>query len=133
VPNITVNGSILLPPDMWWENEFSWSPTTSKVEPSITGASIIQVSKRLDGRPITLKSRPDGAFLTRAQMEALHTLNALSPAAVFPVEMGNGVEYTVMFDNSDSKAIEAEAFMPGKEPAPGDYFIATLRLLEVNE
>ncbi len=132
MPNITINGSITLPPDMTWEDEFSWTPTTMKVEPSITGASIIQTADRLDGRPITLKSRQDGAWITRTQLAALHALNAVAPAEPFDIEMGDGTEFTVMFDNQ-SKSIEAEPVQPGKEPAAGDYFIATLRFLEVTE
>lgn len=130
MPNITVNGTILLPPDMYWVDEHNWSAVHQKVDTSVTGAAIIQMSKRTEGRTITLKSDQECAWLTRAQLEDLKTLEATLED--FSLEMGDGTTFNVMFAGGErGDAIMAEAIQPGKEPAPGDYFIATLKFMEI--
>jgi hypothetical protein len=129
--NILVNDSIALPPDLYWEDEFNWSPVAVQEDVSITGATIRQVSKRQSGRRFTLKSGTDTAWLTRAQLQALKTLEESLPES-FPLVMGDGTAFNVAFDSgAEGQAIAAEALQPGKEPAPSDYFIATIKFTEV--
>lgn len=132
MPNIVVNGAIFLPPDMYWVDEFSWSPVALKEAVSVTGATIVQSSKRTDGRRITLKSSQECAWLTRANLVALKTLEETQTA--FPLVLGDGTAFTVLFAGGEQgQSIETEALQPGKEPADGDYFIAILRFMEVEE
>lgn len=131
MPNIIVNGTILLPADMHWVDEFSWSPVTVQEDISLTGSTIVQVGKRTSGRRITLSSGNDYAWLTRAQLSALKTLEESLPES-FPLVMGDGAAFNVMFASGEQGgAIESEAIQPGKQPAPGDYFTATLKFMEV--
>lgn len=129
MPNITINGTILLPPDMYWVDEFDWSPIRQQRDTSLTGAALIQTSEPEEGRPLTLKSGRDCAWLTRAQLLALKELQETLPAVPFEVELGDGRTFTALFDSTEQKPIETEAIQPGKEPAAEDSYIATLKLI----
>lgn len=133
MPNIIVNGSITLPPDLHWEDEFSWSPVGLKESVSLTGATILQASKRQDGRRITLKSGEDFAWLTRVQLVELKALEETVPNPTFQLVMGDGTAFTVKFASTEGRAIEADAVQPGKKPEPTDLFKATLRFMEVSD
>jgi hypothetical protein len=47
-----------LPNDMLWGDEFSWNPVVRKTEYSLTGALLVEIGRKLLGRPISL-SPPD--------------------------------------------------------------------------
>lgn len=129
MPNILVN-AISLPADLYWSNEFSWSPITARETISVTGAAIIQRGKRLDGRRINLTSGDETAWVTRERLDALEALRNTKPESVL-LKFADGREYTVIFNDVDGQSIEAEAMQPGKVPAPSDLFRVKLNFLEV--
>ena len=132
MPNITVNSTILLPPDMIWEEEFGWSPMSVKKSTGLTGALLVQIAaKKSGGRPITLASGDDYGTLTRAQLQALAALDETVPVAPFLLVLGDGRSFTVMFDGSESSpAITSTPIQPGKEPDATDRFRVKLRFVE---
>ncbi len=132
MPNIIVNSTILLPPDMVWQDEAKWSPVARRVSYGLTGAPIIQVSKKLGGRIITLASSSDTAWVKRSVVETLQILERLDPDQQMPLVMASGVAFNVMFaGEGEASAIVADAVQPGKFKAPGDYFRLTLRFMEI--
>lgn len=131
MPSIVVNGTIHLPPDMNWVDEFGWIPRGTTDAVSLTGKLMQQNhANRNGGRPITLQSAPDAATVTRAQLEALIALAKLPPHT-FELSMADGRTYAVRFDTVDNAPIEAEAVQPGKRPEVGDLFVTTIRFKEM--
>jgi len=129
MPTLNVN-AIALRPDLYWSNEFSWSPITANEAISITGAAIIQRGKRIAGRRINLESGDDTAWVTRAQLDALVALRNTKPELV-TLTFGDGRTFNVIFNDVDGQSIEADALQPGKKPEPGDSFRIKLKFLEV--
>ena len=62
---------IQLPQDLEWADEFTWSPIQQNIETTLTGALVIQESKQLRGRPITLQGKDDMGWVQRSLGEDL--------------------------------------------------------------
>ena len=131
MPNILIDGTIALPADMHWEDEFSWSPTSMKADRSITGSFIVQVGTKVGGRRITLRAGDDTAWVTREVLDRLKSLQRDLSAPVFTLVMADGRGYNVAFDETSGPAITAVAKQPGKAPEATDYFVVTLTFMEI--
>lgn len=128
---LSYNGAALaLPDDLYWSDEASWQPVAQSAERTITGALVVQVHARIAGRPITLEPPGgDGAWMTRADLDAL-----LAWAAVPGGEMTltlRGVDHLVVWRHQDAPAIQARPVVPFSDVAPGDFYTATLRFMEL--
>jgi hypothetical protein len=67
--------TLILPDDLFWIDEFGWSPVASSFEYTTTGAGILEVSSKQTGRPITLGAESDEhCWVTRAEVLALKAL-----------------------------------------------------------
>lgn len=125
-----------LPPDLHWEDEFQWDPiaqTVKQLLPDETGESalLIQETKKKAGRPITLSSGTNRAWMTRTAVEALRTLAATRPALTLLME--GRPNKAVRFRFEGGSAITATpAGGPYPEPPTGnDYHEVTIKLIEV--
>ena len=98
---------ITLPPDLLWEDEFAWSPTSQGTERSITGALLVDVGPRQDGRLITLTGTERHAWMRRTEVQALRAWLAL-PEQVFTLSI-NGAVFTVLFDHGTDETSRAFA------------------------
>lgn len=123
--------TIVLPPDLLWEDEFAWSPVSQGTERSVTGALLIDVSARQDGMPITLTGTERHAWLLRPEVQALHAWLAL-PGQVFTLTI-NGQAFTVLFDHGTdetSRALVVSPLIDFCDPQPQDYYCSvTLRFI----
>lgn len=54
-----------LPQDLEWTDEFTWSPIQQSVATTLSGALVIQESKQLRGKPITLQGKEDMGWIQR--------------------------------------------------------------------
>lgn len=137
VPDITL-GSLTLPGDMHWVDEFTGWAIGQDVQVSSTGAQIVQEAARQAGRPITLTTTNEGsnayaATVTYGQVESLRqmalaggTYELVMPA--WPV--GATRSFTVRFDQSNP--IEANPIIRIVPAAPDDQFwFVTVRLFTV--
>lgn len=131
---LTVNGQqIGLDEDLYWADEYSWSPVLQTVDFAADGAVLIDEWERQAGRPITLRPYDD----TSAHMPSavLRQLQAL--ASVPELEMTlqiRATTFSVMWRRTDGPAIEAEplTFMSDAQPGDvGDQFLVTLRFIEI--
>ena len=124
---------ITLPPDLLWEDEFAWSPTSQGTERSITGALLVDVGPRQDGRLITLTGTERHAWMRRTEVQALRAWLAL-PEQVFTLSI-NGAVFTVLFDHGTdetSRAFVVSPLIDFSDPQPQDYYCSvTLRFLTV--
>lgn len=80
--NLThAGGTLVLPEDLAWPDEFDWSPVAAAEQRTLSGALIIQHSTRQSGRPITLASQ-GASWFPRAQVQALQAIQQADAATV---------------------------------------------------
>lgn len=128
---LTLGGTTVeLPDDLFWTDEYLWQATEQSVTRTITGAQIIQSAARLSGRHVTLQAPDDAhAWITRSALETLRGW-ATTPANVFTLAGLRGVSRQVVFRHADT-AITANPVQHFSDAAAGDFYVATLRFMEV--
>lgn len=129
---LTATGvTLVLDPDLYWADEFDWSPVEQGVTRSITGALIIQTQAGIKGRPITLRPDDDGG----AWMPRSTALQLLAWAAVPDLQLTltlfDGFPRTVIFRHHDQPAASARPVVFFSDAGPADWYLATLKFMEV--
>ncbi len=97
-PVITL-GSVTLPGDLKWADEFAWSAVARSAEYSLTGALIVEEATKQAGRPITLEGKSESQgyiWLERSVILALHALVA-TPLWTGTLTLADGRTFSVMF------------------------------------
>ena len=127
--NLSDSNTLSLPDDLLWVDEHAWTPAVTATAYLITGALLIQSAIRQAGRPVTLVSPPDMAWVTRAAVKQLHEW-ASTPGKTFELLLQDGRRFTVAFRHGDG-ALEAEAVMGFSAFKAGEFYRVTVRLMEV--
>lgn len=131
---------IQLPDDLNWSDEFTAWRVGQVVRTSLTGALIIQEAALQAGRPITLESTSlgNGQFVAPVTLDVLQALRAKEEIAggapmtlTLPATGGGTRSMSVRWRRTDGPAIEAQPIRFIVPAEPGDYFLITLRLLQV--
>lgn len=121
--------AIVLPEDILWSDEFNWLPVGQVVNLSLTGAMIIEEATQQKGRPITLKGDNDSAsWIDRATLEQLR-VKASTAGLVMTLNL-RGDTKQVMFLR-DQTPVSAYQVAGYADPLDTDYYIVTIRLMEV--
>ncbi len=131
--NLADEVALMLPDDLLWSDEHSWSPTVASNSYLITGALLIQSATRLAGRPITLVGAPDMAWVTRSTVEQLRLWAAVAltdSTGRFLLSLVDGRAFTVAFRHTET-AIDAEPVLGFPARADTDFYRLTLRFLEL--
>jgi hypothetical protein len=115
-------GTVTLPSDSVWIDEFGWSEVARSEEFGLTGALIVQVGAKLAGRPITV----DAGWLERSVLLALETL-AAAPAASYTLMLSQGT-YTVQFRDPP---FVVQPIRVLADPATTDRYDVKLNLIKV--
>jgi hypothetical protein len=110
-------GTVTLPPDLQWSDEFSWVALGMTAKVSLTGAEIVQSGTLQAGRPITLQGGGDFAWLDYATVEALRTL-AIAAGATYTLTLPDARTYQVRFRGEDTP-VEATPVLHRGTPTPG--------------
>lgn len=118
--------TITLSDDMLWTDEYEWTPVEQQTSYSLTGALVVEVAARTAGRPITLAGDDDHGWITRTVLEALRTAAAI-PGQEFVLTL-RGVAHDVIFA---ADPIAAQQVFEVRDPNADDYYIATLKFIEV--
>ena len=118
---------IALPTGLLWSDEFNASRVAQSVRRTLDGSVVVFYGEMRAGLPITLESELDAGWLTRAQVEAI-ALRAASPGGVYTLRL-RGQSWQVMFRHQEAPAFEAKALLPRANPQPGDFYLATLKLM----
>lgn len=132
--NITISnaveGTVTLPADLNWADEYSWVPAVSARDYTQEGVLEIQHGIRQKGRPITLVS-PDQnrGWVPKTDVTALYNI-AVKSNVEYTLTLFDGRQFKVMFDHS-STPIEAEPLYFNKEDEPEQPHLVTIRLFEV--
>ncbi len=110
-----------LPDDMAWPDRYSWQSVEVSVEYSLTGAAIVQSAEKQAGRPITLQSMDNRAWVTRETVDALKALQA-DAEATYSLSV-RGESYDVVI-----QSVEAEPLFDWADDS--DSCAVTLKLIE---
>ena len=121
--------TVVLPDGLVWTDEFAAQAVAQTVRRTLDGSLVVFYGQTSGGLPITLESEPDAGWMTRAQVEAVKLL-ADSPGGVFILEL-RGQTWQVMFRHQDPPAFEAKPLVSLANPQPGDFYLATLKLMTV--
>lgn len=120
--------SVELPDELVWVDEFAWSAVEQTESRSLTGARIVQRGMKQGGRPITLRPPDDQAgWITRAVLDQLRAWVQM-PGLQLTLTL-RGEARVVEFRYNEA-AVEAEALVPYDDVQAGDFYLATIRLLE---
>lgn len=131
--NLSTEVALVLPDDLLWIDEHSWSPTVASTSYLITGSLLVQTATRQAGRPITLVGAPDMAWVARSTVEQLRQWAALAltdTSGRFLLTLQDGRTFTVAFRHNDT-ALEAEPVLGIPARADTDFYRLTLRLMEL--
>ena len=120
---------IQLPAGLLWSDEWAASNVAQTVRRTLDGGLVVFYGQMSGGMPITLESEPDAGWLTRAQVEAV-ALRAASPGGIYTLDLRGQVRQ-VMFRHHDAPAFDARPLVPLANPQPGDFYLATLKLMTV--
>lgn len=121
--------SVVLPDGLVWSDEFAAQAVAQTVRRTLDGSVVVFYGQHSGGLPITLESEPDAGWLTRTQVEALK-LRADSPGGVYSLEL-RGQTFQVMFRHHEPPAFEAKPLVALATPQPGNFYLATLKLMTV--
>jgi hypothetical protein len=121
-------GSVALPADMVWTDEFNWPTVIRSTEYSLSGALIVDAGQRQAGRPITLAGAADGGWVSRATVDALRVLACELPG-VFVLALADGRSFNVTF--SPDEALSAEPVVAFSDPGADTWYVVTVKLIEV--
>ncbi len=120
--------TLTLPGDLDWTDEYEWTPVVQDAGYSLTGALIVESGTKQAGRPITLQSGDDRAWISRADVVQLHAWASVAGQQLTLTL--RGVARTVMFDHA-AAPVEAQMVMFYGDPVPEDRYTITLKILEL--
>lgn len=119
-----------LSPDLLWSDEFNWHPVEQFAERTITGALVVMPAAKVGGRSITLEPEDDdSAWMTRDVMEQLRNW-AAEPGKTLTLTLRE-TDFNVAFRHQDGAGLEARPLIHFSEMDGTDYYLATLRFMEI--
>jgi hypothetical protein len=118
--------AITLPLDLMWIDEYAYTPVKQVINTAVDGSLVIEVASLLAGRPITLQGGEDYAWISRATLESLR-LKQATPGLVMTLTL-LGVSRSVLFVQP---GITAKLVIDYSNPANGDWYVVTLKFLEL--
>lgn len=126
-------GTLSLPTDLFWVDEFGWSGVSQETARSTTGALLVDVATRTAGRPITLQGEGNTAWITRANLKTLLAWTKL-PGQIFTLNL-RGEIFSVLFDHGTGDitgAISQAALVQFSDLTDTDFYCSLeLRFIEV--
>lgn len=127
---LTYSGTtVTLPADTLWIDRHSWSPVEQTVSTSITGAAIVDVGTRLNGRPVTLVSDAEHAWIPYSDISQI---KAWADVPGRELTLGiDGITLNVMFRHQDKPAVDVQPVIDYATPAAQDWFFGTLKFTEI--
>lgn len=121
--------TVTLPDDLIWTDRHAWSPVEQTVATSITGAALVDLGTRQNGRPITLSGDERHAWMTYAVVDQL---KAWADVAGKQLTLTIGAtSFDVLFRHHDRPAIDVNPVVDFNTPDAQDFFFGTLKFMEV--
>lgn len=121
---------INLPENLYWEDEYTWSPIEQTLDFSLTGALIVDEGSRQAGRSITLTTPDGGDWTTRSVIDTLYA--KLGQSADMTLSLHDGRSFTVRWRQGETPIEAKPAALEGvADPDGATIYSLTLRLIEV--
>ena len=120
-------GPIVLPGDLEWIDE-SWTEKKQRERISLAGSPIVQRSRQVAGRPITLQTDND-VFVTRQQVLDLIEFHDNPDTGTFSVTHPDGRVFQCRFRHGGGLPVDAANAMFRSPPEATDWYELTLRLM----
>ena len=122
-------GSITLPDDLEWSDEFEWSPVEDAIDTALSGSLVIHSGTRPKGRTITLEGSDSAAWITRSVLDQIKALADSNPSDLM---LGyHGRNFNVRFRYSEKPYSARPVVFYSGVSLPDDYYTITIRLMEV--
>lgn len=122
-------GSVTLPGDLEWSDELTWSSRRQSERTSLSGATLVQRSVQVSGRPVTLTT-PQNVWVTRQQVLDLIALHENPATAAFTVTHPDGREIVCRFRaDGNNSPVDAAPVQFRSPPIATDPYTLTLRLM----
>lgn len=121
--------TLTLPEDLRWVDEYAWSPVEQSVGYALAGSLIVETGTRLAGRPVTLAADADRAWIIKAALDQLYTWAGVA-GKTLTLTLADARVMSVMYRHHDV-AIQAEPVMFAVPAQSGDFYVVTLRLMQV--
>ena len=118
--------TVTLPSDILWEDEHNWDSVVQQMEYTVTGALVVEVSQKLAGRPVTLRSLDQMAWIDKTTHDQIRTW-ANTPGRQLTLTI-RSVPYTVIFDHART-SVESEVIGYYKDSQQPKWYKMTVRLL----
>jgi hypothetical protein len=124
--NWVVSG-ITLPGDLEWVDEIQGNELRAE-DQALNGGLIIQRSRRLAGRPMTLQTPDQRVWVQRADVLSLLALADNPATESFIVTHPDSREFTCRFRYRDGLPVDGAPILFRSPPIPGDPYTLVLRL-----
>ena len=118
--------------DLYWADEFGWSPVASSLDYALSGAGIVQAGTKLTGRTVTLEAKDDShAWTDRGTVLALKTL-ADEPGRRMTLNY-HGRVMSVMFAPGVAPFDAEPVWREWPDDNADLWIIKTVRLIQIGE
>jgi hypothetical protein len=121
--------TVTLPDDLLWTDRHTWSPVEQSVATSITGAGIVDIGTRINGRSITLAGSESSAWMAYTLIDQLKAW-AVMPGITLVLTIA-GTPYSVIFRHHDAPALDVTPVIDYNAPDAQDWFYGTLKFMEI--
>jgi len=123
--------TVTLPADLFWSDEFSWTPVAQKEGFAVTGSLLIDTSSKQAGRPITLQPFTDAySWVRRSVVLQLQALAAIQDRQMV-LTLDDGRIFSVMFRHGGGVPFEAVPKLNISPAAATAFYKIIIRLIEV--
>ena len=127
---LTYNSTALtLPSDLLWIDRDSWSPVDQAVQTSVTGATILDIGVRTNGRSITLAGDETHAWINYSTVQTLKTWAAIAGCQL--TLNIHGESYSVVFRHHEKPAIDLNPIVDYSSPDSSDWFAGQLKFMSI--
>lgn len=129
----TVTGEeILLSDGMRYEDESNWSPIVGFAKRVLSGDLVLELSERISGKPIRMKSLNNYGWLKRKIVNQLKAARDLKGSKYWLYYQSDGEvkKIKVVFDYTQEKPLEAIEVEDRPNTDLESWFMVTLHFLE---
>lgn len=123
-------GTLQLPPETKWSDEFQYAPVRGVIETSVGGYLVPFEQRTFGGRPVTLECDIEHGYFTVAHITAIVEM-ANQISSTFPFYWGNAI-HTVIFSRDGQKPYEFQALDGYFDDSQEQLYTGKINLITTN-
>lgn len=120
--------TIILPDDLFFENESEFTPILQSIEHSLDGIAVIEEFNKISGLSIILSGSDSRSWIIKSVLAELLTLEAI-PGQVITLTLSDSRSFQVMMDRTDGKPVEFRQLFDLSNTTDDDYFWVRLKFV----